>query len=78
MRLTDVGVAFALVALAGLASGLGNLRAAFAKTTTSRFPKVSLGPSAGVRTCVSFAEILSKGWLEFARSWGECPAPRSA
>lgn len=53
----NVLIAFALVALAGLSTGIGSALAFFAKKTNTRFLAVSLGFSAGVMIYVSMMEI---------------------
>jgi ZIP family zinc transporter len=58
--MSNVWVAFALTAFAGLATGIGSAIAFFAKRTNYRFLSLATGFSAGVMIYVSFLEIMPK------------------
>jgi ZIP family zinc transporter len=58
---SDVGFAFGLTLLAGMATGIGSVIAFTAKRTNYRFLSVATGFSAGVMLYVSFVEIFFKG-----------------
>lgn len=55
--LENVGVAFTLTLIAGLATGIGSIIAFFTSTTNTKFLSVTLGFSAGVMIYVSMIEI---------------------
>ena len=56
--MSNVGIAFLLTLIAGLATGIGGLVALFSKTANKKFLSVSLGFSAGVMIYISMVEIL--------------------
>ena len=56
----NVGIAFLLTLLAGLATGIGGLVALFSKSANNKFLSVSLGFSAGVMIYISMVEILPR------------------
>ena len=58
--MNNVGLAFLMTLLAGLATGVGSLIAFFAKRTNEKFLSVSLGFSAGVMIYVSMVEIFQE------------------
>ncbi len=59
-KMSNVGVAILLTALAGLSTSIGGLIAIFSKNTNNKFLAFSLGVSAGVMLYVSFMELLTK------------------
>ncbi len=70
----NVGVAFALVAVAGASTGLGAAVVFFPSIVKLASRKVlagSLGFSAGVMLYVSFIEIFQKAVLAFEDAYGE-------
>ena len=58
--MNNVGLAFLMTLLAGLATGGGSVIAFFAKRTNEKFLSVSLGFSAGVMIYVSMVEIFQE------------------
>lgn len=66
----NVGIAFLLTAIAGLATGIGGAIAIFAKRTNATFLSVSLGLSAGVMIYVSFVELLHHARINLAKALG--------
>jgi ZIP family zinc transporter len=56
----NIGLAFALTAIAGLSTGIGSAIAYFIKKPRMIYLSFSLGFSAGVRIYVSFVELLPK------------------
>ncbi|HOV70120.1 MAG TPA: zinc transporter ZupT [Clostridia bacterium] len=71
MDATNVLVAFALTAIAGLSTGIGSLMALLAKRTSKRFLSVALGFSAGVMIYVSMIEIFPEARMSIAHELGE-------
>ena len=67
----NIGLAFALTAIAGLSTGIGSAIAFFAKKTNTRFLSVSLGFSAGVMIYVSLIEIFPKAQDSLQAHMGE-------
>lgn len=57
---SNVLIAFAMTAFAGLATGIGSLIALLSNKTNEKFLSISLGFSAGVMIYVSFVEIFFK------------------
>ncbi len=57
----NVGIAFALTFIAGMATGVGSLIAFFAKRTNYRFLSIATGFSAGVMLYISFVELFDEG-----------------
>lgn len=70
----NLGWAFLITLLAGLATGIGSAIAFFARRTNYRFLSVATGLSGGVMLYVSFLEIVPKAerWIE--KDWDENPA----
>lgn len=68
--MSNVGLAFGLTLIAGLATGIGGLIAFFAKRTNYRFLSISTGFSAGVMLYISFVEILPEGGEALAEAYG--------
>ena len=60
--MTNIGLAFLVTTLAGLATGIGSLFAFHKKTNNRRFLSFALGLSAGVMIYVSFIEIFPKAF----------------
>ncbi|MFZ5946263.1 MAG: zinc transporter ZupT [Bacillota bacterium] len=60
MESTNVIIAFALTAFAGLATGIGSILTLFTQRTNTKLLSVSLGFSAGVMIYVSMIEIFFK------------------
>lgn len=58
--MNQVGIAFLMTLIAGLATGVGSLIAFFAKRTNTKFLSLSLGFSAGVMIYVSMIEIFDQ------------------
>lgn len=71
MPTDNVLIAFLMVLLAGLSTGIGSALAFFAKKTNTRFLAVSLGFSAGVMIYVSLIEIFPKAREALEKSCGE-------
>jgi len=71
----EVGIAFGLTLLAGMATGIGSGIAFAAKRTNYRFLSVSTGFSAGVMLYVSFVEIFYKGADALVSAYGESWGP---
>lgn len=69
--MSDVGFAFGLTLLAGMATGIGSVIAFTAKRTNYRFLSVATGFSAGVILYVSFVEIFFKGADALAGRYGD-------
>ena len=69
--MSGVWYAFALTALAGLATGVGSAIAFFAKRTNYRFLSISTGFSAGVMLYVSFVEIFAKSHDALCEACGD-------
>lgn len=63
-------LAFSMVLLAGLATGIGSALAFFAKKTNTRFLAGSLGFSAGVMIYVSLVEIFPKARHALSEDFG--------
>lgn len=70
MELSNIGLAFVLTILAGLATGLGSLIALFAKRTNTAFLSFALGFSAGVMIYISMVEIFAEARLAAINAWG--------
>lgn len=68
---SEIWIAVALTAFAGLATGLGGLISMFAKRTSTRFLAFALGLSAGVMTYISFMELLPQAYDAFLPMFGE-------
>ncbi len=66
----QVLIAFLLVSLAGLSTGIGSLIAYFIKTPKMGFLSFALGLSGGVMTYVSFVELLPQGIDAAGEIWG--------
>lgn len=66
----NIGIAFLLTLMAGLATGLGSAIAFFATHTNYRLLSVATGFSAGVMLYVSFTEILGKAGKALAEDFG--------
>ena len=66
----NLGLAFGLTLLAGLATGIGSAIAFFARRTNYRFLSVATGFSAGVMLYVSFVEIFFKGLEALGEAYG--------
>lgn len=60
--MTNIGLAFLVTSLAGLATGLGSLFAFNKRTNHQKFLSFALGLSAGVMIYVSFIEIFPKAF----------------
>ncbi len=71
MEMGNVGAAFALTLLAGLATGIGSAIAFFARRTNYRFLSVAMGFSAGVMIYVSFVEIFPEAQKALAAAYGD-------
>ncbi|MFP4344852.1 MAG: zinc transporter ZupT [Anaerolineales bacterium] len=71
----NLGIAFGLTILAGLATGIGSILAFATKRTNYRFLAISTGFSAGVMLYVSFVEIFIKGSealiARYGQTWGQ-------
>ena len=67
----NVGIAFLLTLIAGLATGIGGLVALFSKTANKKFLSVSLGFSAGVMIYISMVEILPLAMSTLSVEQGE-------
>lgn len=72
--MSNVGIAFLLTTLAGLATGIGSIIAFAAKSTNFRFLSVTTGLSAGVMLYVSFIEIFPKSHSVLAEIYSESTA----
>lgn len=70
MEFDNIGLAFALTMLAGLATGFGSLIALFAKRTNTAFLSFALGFSAGVMIYISMVEIFAEARLAAVNVWG--------
>ena len=68
--MNNVGLAFLMTLLAGLATGVGSLIAFLAKRTNEKFLSVSLGFSAGVMIYVSMVEIFQEAMSSLQGSLG--------
>lgn len=62
----NVGIAFFITLLAGLATGIGSILAFVVKKTNMKFLSAALGFSAGVMIFVSFVEIYPKAYEALA------------
>ncbi len=71
MPTDNVLIAFAMVLLAGLSTGIGSAMAFFAKKTNTRFLAVSLGFSAGVMIYVSLIELFPLAKHALVTPYGE-------
>ena len=67
----NVGIAFALTFVAGMATGVGSLIAFFAKRTNYRFLSVATGFSAGVMLYISFVELFFEGAEMLTETYGD-------
>jgi ZIP family zinc transporter len=70
MELSNIGLAFALTLLAGLATGIGSLIALLARRTNTAFLSLALGFSAGVMIYVSMVEIYPLAQQSAVKAWG--------
>lgn len=71
MPADNVIIAYIMVTIAGLATGIGSLLAFFAKKTNTNFLAISLGFSAGVMIYVSLIEIFPKAKESLIGVYGE-------
>lgn len=71
---SDLGFAFTLSLLAGLATGIGAAIAFFVKRTDTKMLTFSLGFSAGVMVYISFVELLQLSKTTFVEAHGTSPA----
>ena len=71
MPADNVIIAYIMVTIAGLATGIGSLLAFFAKKTNTNFLAISLGFSAGVMIYVSLIEIFPKAKDSLCAVYGE-------
>lgn len=69
--MNQVGVAFALSTLAGLATVVGAFLALAVRHTNTRYLSMSLGFSAGVMIYVSMMELLPQGRQALVDGYGE-------
>jgi len=69
--MNEVLFAFVLIALAGLATGVGGFVVLFARTTNTRFLSVCLSFSAGVMLYVALAEIFPEAMTSLAEGYGD-------
>lgn len=69
----DLGFAFTLSLLAGLATGIGAAIAFFVKRTDTKMLTFSLGFSAGVMVYISFVELLQLSKETFVEAHGASP-----
>ncbi len=67
----NLGIAFGLTLIAGMATGIGSIIAFTAKRTNYRFLSISTGFSAGVMLYVSFVEIFYKGFDALGEVYGK-------
>jgi len=70
MEFSNIGLAFVLTLLAGLATGLGSLIALLAKRTNTDFLSFALGFSAGVMIYISMVEIFAEARAAAVNAWG--------
>ena len=68
--MNNVGLAFLMTLLAGLATGVGSVIAFLAKRTNEKFLSVSLGFSAGVMIYVSMVEIFQEAMVSLQGALG--------
>ena len=71
MEHSNILLAFALTAIAGLSTGIGSLISLIAKKTNTNYLSVSLGFSAGIMLYVSFMEMMPTAKEELATVFGE-------
>jgi len=69
--MNNVLLAFSLILIAGLATGVGGLAVLFSKTTNTKFLSICLSFSAGVMLYVSFAEIFLEAMEALEYGYGE-------
>ena len=68
---SQILLAFALTAIAGLSTGIGSLIALIAKKTNKNFLSISLGFSAGIMIYVSFMEMMPTALAELSDVYGD-------
>jgi ZIP family zinc transporter len=78
MDATNVAIAFAMTAFAGLCTGIGSALAFFSDRTSRRFLSLALGFSGGVMIYLSFVEILAKARDSLVKVMGTVPGTWAA